>query len=42
VQLSIKEIYDRVCPDCKVKIRDLVKERLSEQMITQVIGEVKG
>jgi len=38
VQLSVKEIYDRCCPDCKQKIRELIKEKVSDQMVSQVIG----
>jgi len=39
VQLSVKEIYDVVCPKCKKKIRQLIKEKITDQMISQVIGE---
>jgi len=39
VQLSVKEIYDIVCPKCKKKIRQLIKEKITDQMISQVISE---
>lgn len=38
VQLSVKEIYDAVCKKCKKKIKDLIKEAISDQMVSQVIG----
>ena len=39
VQLSVKEIYDKMCPKCKAKIREIVKEKITDQMVSQVIGE---
>jgi len=38
VQLSVKEIYDKMCPKCKRKIRELVKEKVTDQMVSQIIG----
>jgi len=38
VQLSVKEIYDRMCVKCRKKIRDLIKEKITDQMVSQVIG----
>jgi len=38
VQLSVKEIYDRVCVKCKKKIRELIKDKITDSMISQVIG----
>jgi hypothetical protein len=38
VQLSVKEIYDVVCPKCKEKIRELIRTKVTDQMINQVIG----
>jgi len=38
VQLSVKEIYDRACARCKKKIRELIKEKITDQMVSQVIG----
>ncbi|MCL6579349.1 MAG: hypothetical protein K6T73_08185 [Candidatus Bathyarchaeota archaeon] len=37
VQISVKEIYDRVCPKCKKVIRELIKEKLTDQIIEQVV-----
>jgi len=42
VQLSLKEIYEKVCPKCKKKIRGLIKEKITDDMVDQVLGkEVK-
>jgi len=38
VQLNVKEIYELACPECKKKIKKLIKDKISEQMIDQVIG----
>jgi len=38
VQLSVKEIYDRICARCKKKVRELIKEKITDQMVSQVIG----
>lgn len=37
VQLSIKEINDALCPECKAKLRELIKSKISEQMIDSVV-----
>ena len=39
INLSIKEIYEAACPECKKKIKELIKNKISEEMVTQVIGE---
>lgn len=39
VQLSVKEIYEAVCDGCKVKVRELIKEKITDNMVTQVIGK---
>jgi len=42
VELSLKEIYEKVCPKCKKKIRELIKEKITDDMVNQVLGkEVK-
>jgi len=38
VQLSVKEIYEKCCPRCKEKIKQLVREKVSDEMVKQVIG----
>jgi hypothetical protein len=39
VQLSIKEIYDKLCPKCREKLRQLVKEKVTDDMVNKIIGE---
>lgn len=38
VQLSIKEIHEILCPECKAKLRELIKAKISDQMIDSVVG----
>ena len=38
VQLSVKEIYAKLCPKCRKKVRELIKEKVTDQMVSQVIG----
>jgi len=37
VQVSLKDIYKRVCPKCKKKIRELIKEKITDRMVDQVL-----
>lgn len=39
VQLSVKEIYDKMCIECKKKIKDLIREKISDDMVSKVLGE---
>jgi len=39
VQLSVKEIYEKICPKCRKALKELIKDKISEQMVSQVIGE---
>jgi len=39
VQLNVKEIYTVLCEECREKLRKLVKDKISEQLVDQVIGE---
>jgi len=41
VQVSLKEIYKLVCPKCRRKIRNLIREKITDQMVNQVL-EVEG
>ena len=41
VNLSLKEIYSKLCPKCQKKIRDLVKEKLADQVVKQALEEEK-
>jgi len=37
VQVSLKEIYVRLCKKCQKKVRELVKEKLTDQLVEQSI-----
>lgn len=39
IQLKVQDIYNCVCKECKTKIRELIKERITDEMVTQVIGD---
>ena len=39
VSLTVKEIYDRLCPKCKRRLRELIKEKITDDMVNQVLGE---
>lgn len=38
INLSIKQISAVCCEDCKKKIRELVKDQISEDLINQITG----
>ena len=38
VQLSVKEIYAKLCPKCKAEIKKLVKDKLTDQLVEQMVG----
>ena len=38
VQLAVPEIYSQLCPKCKKKLRKLIKEKITDQMVSQVLG----
>ena len=43
VNLSLKEIYAKLCPKCKAKLRDLVKEKLTDQAVKDALeGKNEG
>jgi len=37
IQLSIKEIYERLCPKCKKKLREIVKEKLTDKLVQDML-----
>lgn len=37
VNLSLKEIYEKLCPECQEKVRNLVKDKLTDQAIEQAL-----
>lgn len=41
VQLSIPEIYKMCCPKCKKQLKRLIREKISDQMVSKVIGDLK-
>ena len=38
VQLSVKEIYAKLCPKCKAEVKKLVKDKLTYQLVEQMVG----
>jgi len=38
VQLNVKEIYAKLCPKCQKAIKELVKEKLTDDMVKNIIG----
>ncbi|MEM2568216.1 MAG: hypothetical protein QXH20_07095 [Candidatus Bathyarchaeia archaeon] len=38
ISLSVKEIYDRLCPKCKKAIKDLIKEKITEELVEKALG----
>jgi len=40
-QLSVREIYGACCKKCKLKVRALVREKVTEQMVDQVLGDTE-
>lgn len=41
MQVSIKEIYDACCPECKKKVRELVKSKVTDDLVTQILGDTQ-
>jgi hypothetical protein len=37
INITLKEIYDILCPKCKAKLRDLIKEKLPDDLVEQII-----
>lgn len=38
VQLSVKEIYEQLCPKCKAKLKELIRQKVTDQLVESVIG----
>jgi hypothetical protein len=38
ISLSVKEIYERLCPKCKKALKDLVRDKLADQMVEQMLA----
>ena len=41
VNLSLKDIYQELCPDCQKKLRDLIKDKLVDKAIEEQLEEKK-
>ena|GEM_PF-1908857 len=39
ISLTVKEIYERLCPKCKKRLRELIKEKITDNMVNQVLAE---
>jgi len=39
IQLSVKEIYEQLRANCKHKIRNPIREKITEDMVSQVLEE---
>ena len=39
VNLSLNEIYHKLCPECQKKLRELVKDKLADQLIDEQLKE---
>ena len=37
INLSVKEIYERLCPKCKKRLRELIKEKITDNMVNQIL-----
>ena len=37
IQLNVKEIYERLCPKCKKKLKALIKEKITDQLVEGVL-----
>lgn len=42
INLSIKEIYSKLCPKCQAKLRELLKDKIADQAVKDALGEGKG
>jgi hypothetical protein len=38
VSLNLAEVYAHLCPKCQSKMRSLIKDKVSDQMVDQIIG----
>lgn len=41
IQLSIPEIYKLCCPKCKKQLKRLIREKISDEMVSKVVGASK-
>ena len=41
VDIDIKEVYKLMCPNCREKLKGLVKEKLTDRMVEAALEEKK-
>ena len=41
VKVSLPEIYEILCDKCKKRLKDLIRSKIADQMVEQVIGGEK-
>lgn len=39
IDLSIKEIYKLMCPECRQKLKELVKQKMTDRMVESALEE---
>jgi uncharacterized alkaline shock family protein YloU len=37
VKVSIPEIYEVVCPECKKKVKELVKSKIADSIVNPIV-----
>jgi len=37
VNVSLKEVYERLCPKCKEKVRQLIKEKITDELVSKTL-----
>jgi hypothetical protein len=38
ISLSVKEIYERLCPKCKKALKELIRDKLTDRMVEQMLA----
>jgi len=41
INVSIKEIYSKLCPECQAKLRELLKDKIADQTVKDALEEDK-
>jgi hypothetical protein len=39
INLTMQEVYRVLCPKCRKRLKGLVKDKLTDKMVDQVLGE---
>ena len=42
INIELREIYKRLCPKCKEKLKKLVQEKVAEALAEQILEEKEG